>query len=99
MLVFMLRELGEDIFNMRMCRPHDTVAVRIESLKTELATAVSASNLSTLVGVNSTMRDGLSVASFVFVFMEVLEKVEVISKEVEELGKLARFEKRELMLH
>ncbi|KAK1317259.1 Aluminum-activated malate transporter 12 [Acorus calamus] len=99
MLVFMLRELGEDIFNMRMCRPHDTVAVRIQSLKTELATAVSASNLSTLVGVNSTMRDGLSVASFVFVFMEVLDKVEVISKEVEELGKLARFEQRELMLH
>lgn len=60
---------------------------KLKSIKQELNLIISPS---ALAGVeNST--DGLELASFVFSLMEMVDKVEELTKEVEELGDLAGF--------
>ncbi|KAF5951040.1 hypothetical protein HYC85_013033 [Camellia sinensis] len=84
-----LGELGESIIKMEKCRPKSLMASKLQSMRAELSLLASPSKLGA-----SENGEGLAMASFVFLLMEIVEKVEVLAKEVEELGELADFQAR-----
>uniref|UniRef100_A0A5B7BXC5 Putative aluminum-activated malate transporter 13-like n=1 Tax=Davidia involucrata TaxID=16924 RepID=A0A5B7BXC5_DAVIN len=88
-IAWTLRELGESIVNMKRCRPKALIAPKLQSMKLELNLVISLSKLETQEN-----GGGLAIASFVFLLIEMVEKMEVLAQEVEELGELARFESK-----
>ncbi|EXB39361.1 Aluminum-activated malate transporter 13 [Morus notabilis] len=86
-LAWSLRELGDSIKKMRKCQQAELIAPKVKAMRVELSSAVSANSK---LGQTENI-DALAVASFVFLLMEVVEKVQVLAKEVEELGELAGF--------
>lgn len=86
-LAWTLGELGESIKKMERCPPKALVASKLQSMKLELSLIASPSKLGAVDN-----GEGLAMASFVFLLMEILEKVEELAKEVEELGELAGFQ-------
>ncbi|KAL5997069.1 hypothetical protein ACLOJK_007997 [Asimina triloba] len=91
LLSFTLRELGDGISNMRRSRPCELIIAMLRLTRLELSTATLAFHSRTPEIGNDTVGDGLPIASFMFILMEMVEKVEVLAKEVEELGDLAGF--------
>ncbi|KAL7198807.1 hypothetical protein ACSBR2_021161 [Camellia fascicularis] len=89
LLVWILGELGESIIKMEKCRPKSLMASKLQSMRAELSLLASPSKLGAPEN-----GEGLAMASFVFLLMEIVEKVEVLAKEVEELGELADFQTR-----
>ncbi|KAJ4727494.1 putative Aluminum activated malate transporter family protein [Melia azedarach] len=85
-LAWTLRELGESIKKMRKCETTSLITPKLKSMRQELSQAISPSTLGELE--NS---DGIEIASFVFSLMEIVDKVEELTKEVEELGERAGF--------
>ena len=86
-LAWSLRELGDSIKKMRKCKQAELIAPKLKAMRVELSSVVSPnSGLGQLENV-----DALGVASSVFLLMEMVEKVEVLAKEVEQLGQLACF--------
>ena len=71
---------------MEKCPPTALILSKSQSMKMELSRVNSPSKL----GVTES-GEGLAMASFVFLLMELVEKVEVLAKEVEELGEVAGF--------
>lgn len=86
-LAWTLGELGESIKKMERCPPKALVASKLKSMKLELSLIASPSKLGAVDN-----GEGLAMASFVFLLMEILEKVEELAKEVDELGELAGFQ-------
>ncbi|XP_059436142.1 aluminum-activated malate transporter 13-like [Corylus avellana] len=80
-----LRELGESVLKMRRCHAEDSILPKLKSMRVELNSVMSPSKLGPIEN------GGFAVATFVFMLMEMVEKVEELAKEVEELGKLADF--------
>ncbi|KAF5178710.1 Aluminum-activated malate transporter [Thalictrum thalictroides] len=80
-----LKELGESIMDMRRSRPGALIVANLQSIRLDFSEAVS--DLGTIVD-----GDGLANASFVFLLMEMMSKIEMLAKEVEELGELAGFQ-------
>ncbi|PIA30825.1 hypothetical protein AQUCO_05400134v1 [Aquilegia coerulea] len=80
-----LRELGDSIMNMQKSRPEALIVAKLQSIRLDFSEAVSDS--ATIMD-----GDGLAIASFVFLFMEMMSKIEMLAKEVEELGNLAGFQ-------
>ncbi|XP_058083773.1 aluminum-activated malate transporter 12-like [Magnolia sinica] len=89
LLSFSLRELSDDIFNMHQCLPWGLIAAKLRLMRLELISAISVSNLRTPENGNGTTDDALPIASFAFILMQMVDKVEALAKEVEELGDLA----------
>ncbi|XP_052184805.1 aluminum-activated malate transporter 12-like [Diospyros lotus] len=88
LLAGILGELGETVMKMERPRPKELIASKLQSVKLELSLVASApSKLE--ASENST--EGLGLASFMFLLLEIAEKVEVLAKEVEELGELPGF--------
>ncbi|KAL6978511.1 hypothetical protein U1Q18_020179 [Sarracenia purpurea var. burkii] len=85
-LIGTLGELGESIMQMKRGPPKASIASKLQLMRLELSRVASPSNLGALEN-----GEGLAMASFVFLLMEIVEKVEVLAKEVEELGELAGF--------
>ncbi|KAF8365073.1 hypothetical protein HHK36_032923 [Tetracentron sinense] len=85
LLACTLRELGESIMNMRRCQPRVLIMPKLQSKRLELSISMTPSKL------GSQENGGLAIAGFVFLLMEMVDKVEVLAKEVEELGDLADF--------
>ncbi|XP_044503410.1 aluminum-activated malate transporter 14-like [Mangifera indica] len=81
-----LRELGDSIKKMRRCQTVDLIMPKLKSMRQELSLVMSSSILEQLGN-----GDGLEVASFLFTLMMMVDKVEELTKEVVELGELARF--------
>ncbi|GFZ04697.1 aluminum-activated malate transporter 1 [Actinidia rufa] len=86
-LVWTLRQLGGSIMKMERCRPKALLASISHSTNINLSLVTSPSILG--AAENS---EGLAMASFVFLLMKLVEEVEVLAKEVEELGELAGFQ-------
>lgn len=88
-----LRELGDDIFNMRkFCRGESILlGYTLQTTGQELHSAACISVLGTLASKNGNVGDLYPIATFVFMLMEIVYKVEALVKEVKELGDLAGF--------
>ncbi|KAL9430916.1 hypothetical protein AB3S75_026165 [Citrus x aurantiifolia] len=86
-LAWALRELGESIKKMNKCETAALIMPKLKSIRHELNLIITPSALAG--GEKST--DALELASFVFSLMEMIDKVEELTKEVEELGGLAGF--------
>ncbi|THG12699.1 hypothetical protein TEA_026826 [Camellia sinensis var. sinensis] len=84
-LAWTLRDIGESIMKMERCRPKAFIAPKLQSMKQELS-LVTYSKLGAAEN-----GEGLAMASFVFLLIKMVEKVEVLVEEVEELGALAGF--------
>ncbi|KAF5207724.1 Aluminum-activated malate transporter, partial [Thalictrum thalictroides] len=86
LLTTTLRESGESIDKMKVSRSGASLVAKLQKTKLELSTAISASELGELSN-----DEGIAVASSVFLLMEMVDKVEVLAKYVEQLGDLAGF--------
>lgn len=80
-----LRELGESIIKMKRCHAMILIMPKLQTLKMELS-LIKSPNIE-----DPHSGESIAVASFMFLLMDVVEKVEVLAKEVEELGKMANF--------
>ncbi|KAM5563763.1 aluminum-activated malate transporter 13-like [Rosa sericea] len=85
-LALTLRELGESVEKMRRSQQEAVIMPKLKSMRVELNSIISSSKFGPLENVNE-----LAISSFVFLLMEIVEKVEELVKEVEELGELADF--------
>ncbi|XP_019197443.1 PREDICTED: aluminum-activated malate transporter 14-like [Ipomoea nil] len=80
-LVWSLREIGESIKDMKVCRAKVTISPKLQSMKQD--------NLNNHNNVNSP--SDLGMATFVFLLNEMVEKVQVLATKVEQLGDIAGF--------
>lgn len=85
-LLQILRELGESIIKMKRCNATILMLPKLQSMKNELSLIKSPKLKDPQNGEN------IAIASFMFLLMDIVEKVEVLAKEVEELGKKADFD-------
>nr|XP_043612296.1 aluminum-activated malate transporter 13-like [Erigeron canadensis] len=84
-----MRELGESIMNMKRCQVKVLTLPKLESIKLELILLSSSPNLKGIANLES-----LAIANFLFLLMEIVDKVEVLAKEVEALGEAAGFQSK-----
>ncbi|TXG63630.1 hypothetical protein EZV62_010624 [Acer yangbiense] len=89
-LAWTLRELGGSIKKMRRCQTVALIMPKLKSMRQELS-VVALVSPSTLGGQLQNSDGVLEIASFVFTLMEIIDKVEELTKQVEELGELASF--------
>ncbi|XP_044485542.1 aluminum-activated malate transporter 13-like [Mangifera indica] len=81
-----LRELGDSIKKMRRCQTVTSIMPELKSMRQELSLVMSPSILGQLEN-----GDRLEMASFLFTLTVMVDQVEELTKEVQELGELARF--------
>ncbi|KAI3526798.1 hypothetical protein L1887_06061 [Cichorium endivia] len=81
-----MRELGKSIMNMKRCQ---TKVLKLESIKQELNLLSTSPTLKGIANVES-----LAIANFLFLLMEIVDKVEVLAKDVEDLGEAAGFQSK-----
>lgn len=70
---------------MRACHA-EKIVPKLKSKRLELSLVISPSKLATIEN-----GEGYTIAAFMFLLMEMVEKVEELAKEVEELGEPAGF--------
>ncbi|KAF5947260.1 hypothetical protein HYC85_013217 [Camellia sinensis] len=75
LLAWILGELGESIIKTEKCRPESLMASKLQSMREKLSLLGSPSKLGAPEN-----GEGLAMASFVFLLMEIVEKVEVWQK-------------------
>lgn len=85
-VVFILRELGESMKQMRKCDAKGNISGQLKNAREDLSLIISTSKMVELEDCQV-----LAIASFVFLLMEVIGKVEELVKEVEELEDIAGF--------
>lgn len=73
---------------MKRCQPHISIVPKLKSISLELSLVTPPSKLKEVLLENG---DGLAIAGFMFLLLEVVEKVEVLAKEVEEVEESAGF--------
>lgn len=84
-----MRELGESIMKMKRCHAKILTVPKLESIKLELIVLSSSPKLKGITNVES-----LAISNFLFLLMEIVNKVEVLAKEVETLGEVAGFKSK-----
>ncbi|OIW06749.1 hypothetical protein TanjilG_11474 [Lupinus angustifolius] len=85
-VVWVLRELGDSMKQMRKCEADTHISEKLKAAKTELSLVISMFNISAHENI-----DALAVASFIFLLKEVVDKVEELTKEVDQVGDIAHF--------
>ncbi|TKY52613.1 Aluminum-activated malate transporter 12 [Spatholobus suberectus] len=85
-IVWTLRELGDSMKQMRKCEAEPHISPKLKAAKAELSLVISASKIAAIENI-----DALAVASFVFLLKKVVDKVEELTKEVEQVGDIAGF--------
>ncbi|KAI3668215.1 hypothetical protein L6452_43292 [Arctium lappa] len=81
-----MRELGESITNMKRCHAKVITVPKLQSTKLDLILLSTSPKLRGIANVES-----LAIANFLFLLIEIIDKVEVLAKEVEALGEVAGF--------
>jgi len=81
-----LRELGDSIKKMMKCDAEGCVSEQLKAAREDLSFIISTSKMAQLEDAQV-----LAIATFVFLLMELIGKVEELAKEVEELGDIAGF--------
>ncbi|GMY16653.1 aluminum-activated malate transporter 13-like [Fagus crenata] len=89
LLAWTLRQLRESMLKMRVCHAGDSIVPKLKSMRLELSLVISPSKLATIEN-----GDGFAIATFMFLLMEIVEKVEELAKEVDELAEPAGFSTR-----
>ncbi|KAJ9547645.1 hypothetical protein OSB04_020188 [Centaurea solstitialis] len=84
-LIHTMRELGESIEKMRSVQEKVVMLPGLQSIKLELS-ILSTSELRAIENV-----EAFTIANFLFLLMEIADKLKVIAKEVDELGDVAGF--------
>ncbi|KAK9057278.1 hypothetical protein SSX86_022113 [Deinandra increscens subsp. villosa] len=84
-----LRELGRSISNMKRCQATVQTVPKLQSVKQELVLLAASSRLKGIGNAES-----LAISNLLFLLMEIVDKVEVIAKEVEALGEAAGFQSK-----
>ncbi|XP_050236204.1 aluminum-activated malate transporter 12-like [Mercurialis annua] len=82
-LAWALKELGESLKKMKKCKAQILIVPKLKSARMQLTEVA--------LICPSNAAEGLEIASFVFSLMEMLHKLEILAKEVDELGELACF--------
>lgn len=85
-----MRELGESIEKMNKCRAKILIIPKLQILKLQL------SLMQPPFKIQVENDDNLAISSFIFSLMEIVEKVEILARKVEDLGELANFETKKL---
>ncbi|XP_075524415.1 aluminum-activated malate transporter 12-like isoform X2 [Primulina tabacum] len=85
---FILKELGENMKKMNRCQAKTLLSPNLQSLNLQFTPLCSSSKIG---GILQTDEVHLAVASFSFLLMQIVERVEILAKKVEELGELAEF--------
>ncbi|KAK1420509.1 hypothetical protein QVD17_22166 [Tagetes erecta] len=83
-----MRELGESILKMRRGQEKVLIIPELQSIKLQL-TILSTSELQAIENFEDLAR-----ANVLFLLMEIVDKVKVLAKKVEELGEIAGFESK-----
>lgn len=81
-----LRELGDSMKQMSRCEAEASISAKLKAARAELSLVISTSMIAELES-----GEVLAIASFVFLLMGVVEKVQQLVKEVGELGDIAGF--------
>ncbi|KAG7967483.1 hypothetical protein I3843_08G101100 [Carya illinoinensis] len=90
-LTWTLRELGESISKMRKCHAGTSIVPKLKSTRVEISSVSTKYCKVDHQVIDHDQDGGLAMATFVFILMEIVEKVEELAKEVDELGELADF--------
>ncbi|XP_076923602.1 aluminum-activated malate transporter 13-like [Bidens hawaiensis] len=85
-LVLTMQELGRSIKNMKRCQTTLQTMPKLQSIKQELILLSSSSKLKGIANA-----EFLAIANLLFLLMGIVDKVEVLAKEVEALGDVAGF--------
>lgn len=85
-LAWTLKELGDSMKQMRKCEAGSNISAKLKVAREELNVIISTS-------MKAELENGevLAIATFVYLLMEVVEKVEELVIEVGELGDIAGF--------
>ncbi|XP_016496645.1 aluminum-activated malate transporter 13-like [Nicotiana tabacum] len=86
-IAWILKEVGESIRDMKICRTKVLISPRTQCMIQELSLLVKTAESST---------ENLGLASFIFHLLELVEKVEMVATKVEELGEIARFHNKKV---
>ncbi|KAJ8620933.1 hypothetical protein MRB53_029462 [Persea americana] len=90
LLCFTLRELGDTIFKMKQLQLHESITGELHLTRLQLQFALSACKFETSANEND-IGGRLPLASILLMLKEIVDKVEILAKEVEQLGGLAGF--------
>ncbi|XP_020228036.1 aluminum-activated malate transporter 14 [Cajanus cajan] len=84
-IVWTLRELGDSMKQMRKCEAESHISAKLKAARAELL-VISTSKIAAIENM-----DALALTSFVFLLKKVVDKVEELTKEVEQVGDIAGF--------
>ncbi|KAL0419914.1 UNVERIFIED_CONTAM: Aluminum-activated malate transporter 2 [Sesamum radiatum] len=87
-----LRELGESIEKMELCPSKVSLTPKLQSVTSRLMNPPFSSCKMEVVETD----ENLAITSFNFLLLEIVEKVEMLAKKVEELGEVANFRARKI---
>ncbi|PIN25877.1 hypothetical protein CDL12_01394 [Handroanthus impetiginosus] len=88
---WLLKELGEGIEKMESYKTKVLLTPKLQSMKLQLSPRFSTSKME----VSETDED-LAIASFNFLLLEIVDKVEILAQKVQELGEVANFRVRKI---
>ncbi|KAF8015288.1 hypothetical protein BT93_H0940 [Corymbia citriodora subsp. variegata] len=87
-----LRDLGESLMNMRKCEAEAFILPKLKRTRAGLSNFMSPSDLFPSDPMHAhNLAEDLAGSTFMFLLSEMVEKLEVLAKEVDELGELAEF--------
>ncbi|KAL6500457.1 hypothetical protein OROHE_025823 [Orobanche hederae] len=89
---WILKELGESIEKMELCKTNNLINPRLQSMKLQLTPPRFYSCKTEVLGTD----ENLAITTFNFLLVEIVEKCEILSKKVEELGEAANFRVRKI---
>ncbi|CAA0828114.1 Aluminum-activated malate transporter 2 [Striga hermonthica] len=84
---WILKELGESIEKMELCKTKSLINPKLQSAKLQLGPPFSTCYKAQI----SENDENLAITTFNFLLVEIVEKVEILAKKVEELGEAANF--------
>ncbi|KAL0435756.1 UNVERIFIED_CONTAM: Aluminum-activated malate transporter 12 [Sesamum radiatum] len=87
-----LKELGESIEKMELCPSKVSLTPKLQSVKSQLMNPPFSSCKMEVLETD----ENLAITSFNFLLLEIVEKVEILAKKVEELGEVANFRARKI---
>lgn len=88
---WVLRELGEAIEKMELCQIKNLINPKLQSVKLQLSPSFSDCKMEVVE-----TGENLAIASFNFLLLEIVDKVEILAQKVQDLGEAAYFPDRKM---